>query len=116
MSIVPLIDQQLSQFLPAPVVMIALIVIKILAIVLPLMAGVAYLTLVERKVIGYIQVRIGPNRVGPRGLGQPIADALKLLCKEAAMRPVRRLMHRLEGIAAGTASSHTAADEASAGS
>ena len=85
MSIVPLIDQQLSQFLPAPVVMIALIVIKILAIVLPLMAGVAYLTLVERKVIGYMQVRIGPNRVGPRGLGQPIADALKLLCKEVVI-------------------------------
>src|SRR4051794_21240298 len=55
---------------------------KIVAIVAPLMLCVAYLTLWERKVIGWIQVRIGPNRVGPRGLLQPIADGLKLLLKE----------------------------------
>jgi NADH-quinone oxidoreductase subunit H len=55
---------------------------KIVAIVAPLMLAVAYLTLWERKVIGWIQVRIGPNRVGPRGLLQPIADGLKLLLKE----------------------------------
>ncbi len=54
----------------------------ILAIVVPLMLCVAYLTFAERKVIGYIQVRIGPNRVGPRGLLQPIADGIKLLLKE----------------------------------
>jgi len=57
-------------------------VLKIVAIIVPLMLGVAYLTLAERKVIGYIQVRIGPNRVGPWGLLQPIADGLKLAFKE----------------------------------
>ena len=58
------------------------IVFKIILIVLPLLLGVAYLTFAERKVIGYMQVRIGPNRVGPRGWLQPIADVLKLVLKE----------------------------------
>ena len=55
---------------------------KIVAIVAPLMLGLAYLTYAERKIIGYMQVRIGPNRVGPKGWLQPIADGLKLLMKE----------------------------------
>ena len=56
--------------------------LKIVLIVAPLMLSIAYLTWAERKVIGYMQVRIGPNRVGPWGLIQPIADGLKLLMKE----------------------------------
>ncbi len=56
--------------------------IKIVIIVVPLMLSVAYLTLAERWVIGWIQVRIGPNRVGPFGLLQPIADGVKLFFKE----------------------------------
>jgi NADH-quinone oxidoreductase subunit H len=56
--------------------------LKIIVVVLPLMGAVAYLTLWERKFLGWMQVRVGPNRVGPWGLLQPIADALKLLTKE----------------------------------
>lgn len=56
--------------------------IKIVVLVAPLMGAVAYLTLWERKLISWIQIRLGPNRVGPLGLLQPIADAMKLLTKE----------------------------------
>jgi len=56
--------------------------IKIVAVVLPLMGCVAYLTLWERKAIGWTQIRPGPNRVGPYGLLTPIADAVKLIFKE----------------------------------
>ena len=69
----------------SPVLQVLLTIGKILLIVVPLMLAVAYLTYAERKVIGYIQARIGPNRVGPLGLLQPIADGLKLLLKEVIL-------------------------------
>lgn len=58
------------------------VIIKITVIVVPLLITVAFLTLAERKVIGYIQLRIGPNRVGFRGILQPFADLLKMIQKE----------------------------------
>jgi NADH-quinone oxidoreductase subunit H len=78
---------QLS-FLPAPLVTVTIILIEIIAVVLPLMLSVAYLTLAERKIIGWMQVRRGPNRVtffGIKmlgGLAQPIADTVKMMFKE----------------------------------
>ncbi|UVH61223.1 NADH-quinone oxidoreductase subunit NuoH [Variovorax paradoxus] len=62
--------------------------IKIIVVVIPLMLAVAYLTLWERKAIGFTQIRIGPNRIGPLGLLQPIADALKLMTKEIILPTV----------------------------
>jgi NADH-quinone oxidoreductase subunit H len=62
--------------------LVALIVVKIVAIIIGLVVVVLYLTYFERKVIGYMHVRLGPNRVGPFGLLQPFADTIKLLTKE----------------------------------
>lgn len=64
------------------------IVVKIVIILIPLIIAVAYLTFFERKVIGYMQLRVGPNVTGPYGLIQPFADVLKLLFKEVT-RPLQ---------------------------
>jgi len=60
----------------------AILLAKILAVIVPLILAVAYYTYFERKVIGYMQIRRGPNRIGPLGLFQPFADVFKLLLKE----------------------------------
>lgn len=75
---IPFIELITVENITAMVILVA----KILAITLPLFGCVAYLTLAERKVIGYMQLRIGPNQVGPKGLGQPIADVIKMMFKE----------------------------------
>jgi len=62
-----------------------ILLIKILVIVVPLILAVAYYTYFERKVIGWMQVRRGPNRIGPLGLAQPFADVFKLLLKEIVL-------------------------------
>lgn len=72
----------LSTWLPVELAIVVWTLVKIVVIIAPLMLSVAYLTYAERKVIGYMQVRIGPNQVGPKGWLQPIADAVKLMFKE----------------------------------
>ncbi|MFO1436310.1 MAG: NADH-quinone oxidoreductase subunit NuoH [Gammaproteobacteria bacterium] len=82
------IQQHIFFWLPLPAWAVVSALLQIIALVVPLMLGVAYLTLAERKIIGWMQVRNGPNRVTffgirlLRGWGQPIADAVKLIFKE----------------------------------
>ena len=76
-----------------------IIVIKLVVILVPLLISIAYLTLAERKVLGYIQCRKGPNVVGIYGLLQPIADGLKLFTKEIIIpNRVNRFMYILAPI------------------
>lgn len=75
----------LSGLLPAELWRLIVIVLQILVIVVPLLVAVAYLTYAERKVIGAIQLRKGPNVVGPFGLLQPLADGAKLFFKETIL-------------------------------
>jgi NADH-quinone oxidoreductase subunit H len=71
-----------------PLFPVLLTLLKIVLILVPLLLSVAYLTFWERKVLGWMHVRIGPNRVGPWGLLQPMADGLKLFFKEVILPKV----------------------------
>ena len=72
----------MSEFLASPIGILVLTLAKALALLVPLLVMVAFLTLAERKVLAAMQMRRGPNVVGPFGLLQPFADALKMLLKE----------------------------------
>jgi NADH-quinone oxidoreductase subunit H len=75
----------LTAFLATPLGILVLTVVKALAILVPLLMGVAYLTYAERKVLAAMQLRRGPNVVGPFGLFQPFADAIKMVMKETVI-------------------------------
>jgi NADH-quinone oxidoreductase subunit H len=75
----------MTNFLATPLGILVLTVLKALALLVPLLVGVAYLTYAERKVLAAIQLRKGPNVVGPFGLFQPFADAIKMIFKETVI-------------------------------
>jgi NADH-quinone oxidoreductase subunit H len=75
----------LLEFLKTPFGILILTVLKALVLLVPLLIGVAYLTYAERKVLGAMQLRRGPNVVGPFGLFQPFADAIKMMFKETVI-------------------------------
>src|ERR1700729_1546176 len=72
----------MSDFLNSYLWPLILIILKIVAIIVPLLVAIAYLTYAERKVMAAMQMRRGPNVVGPLGLLQPVPDGIKLLGKE----------------------------------
>uniref|UniRef100_A0A8C9PF77 NADH-ubiquinone oxidoreductase chain 1 n=1 Tax=Spermophilus dauricus TaxID=99837 RepID=A0A8C9PF77_SPEDA len=63
-------------------------IINLILLIVPILVAIAFLTLIERKILGYIQLRKGPNVIGPYSLLQPFADAIKLFIKE----PIKHLM------------------------
>ena len=81
-SLVPAFAQDAWNLLPPLVQYLATVLFKILLVAIVVILIVAFSTYFERKVIGSMQARVGPNRVGPIGLGQPFADVIKLLVKE----------------------------------
>ena len=82
MELLQLPLQLMEQYLGHNLAVLIWALVKIVVVLSILMGAVSYLTLAERKIIGFMQIRIGPNRVGPWGLLQPIADGLKLILKE----------------------------------
>ncbi|MCW3475202.1 NADH-quinone oxidoreductase subunit NuoH [Limobrevibacterium gyesilva] len=75
----------MTEFLQTPLGILVLTLVQALLLLVPLLIGVAYLTYAERKVLGAMQLRRGPNVVGPFGLFQPFADAIKMLMKETVI-------------------------------
>ena len=86
------------------ILQIVILVVKILLLVGILMGGFAYVMLLERRLLGFFQLRLGPNRVGPGGLLQPIADAVKMMLKEDLMPAgADPLVYRIAPVIAGFA-------------